>query len=62
MKDGLIERLKEANKALTESYTRELLSPNGRRIIRVYSPESEIINIPVCETQEDVHASKEGRW
>ena len=62
MKEDLIERLKEANKALTESYTRELISPNGRRIIRVYSPESGIINIHVCETQEDVHASKEGRW
>lgn len=62
MKEDLIEELRRANKALTESYTVEFTSPNGRKGMRCYSPEFGDFEIHICETREDVEASKEGRW
>ena len=62
MKEGLIEGLRRANKALKESYTIEFTSPYGRKGIRCYNPDLGDFEIHICETREDVIASDEGRW
>ena len=62
MKEDLIEGLRRVNKALTESYTIEFTSPYGRKGIRCYSPDLGDFEIHICETREDVEASREGRW
>ena len=62
MKEDLLEELRRANKALTESYTVEFTSPNGRKGMRCYSPELGDFEIHICETREAVEASERGEW
>ena len=62
MKEDLLEGLRRVNKALTEPYTVEFTSPYGRKGIRCYSPDLGDLEIHICETREDVLASKEGKW
>lgn len=62
MTKDLIEELKRVNEELTQSYTVEFTSPNGRKGIRCYSPDMGDFEIHICETREDVIASEEGNW
>ena len=62
MNEDPLAKLKRANKRLTEPYMISQTSPNGRKGYKCFNQTMGHYEIHICETREDVEASKEGRW
>jgi len=43
-------------------WIKESISLNGRNLTLLYSPECGLIHIHICETKDDIKASKNGSW
>ena len=61
--EKLAARLKAASSNILTSRSRNFISPNGRNTYEIYNAElGRTFTIHVCETREDVEASREDRW